>query len=76
MTHIDRDAEVFAENFDLELEVELEVGFLVELGEDVHDGHGPGVGGLEDAALHARLDDLGHEGHHIEQLGLPLVVGF
>ena len=75
-THINGDTEVFAEDFDLKLEVELKVGFLVKLSQHIHDGHGPGVGGLEDTALHARLDHLGDEGHHVEELCLALVVGF
>lgn len=45
------DVERLAEDLDLELEVELEFGKLVELDEEAEDGHEPGVGGLEDARL-------------------------
>ena len=52
-THIDVDGEVLTEDLDLKLEVKLEVWFLVQLSQHVHDGHRPGTG---------RPEDLEHRG--------------
>lgn len=56
------DVETLAEDFNLELEVELEFGELVELDEEAEDGHEPRVGRFEDPRLGALLEDLADEG--------------
>ena len=70
------DGERFAENFDLELEVQLEVVFLVKLSQKIHDAHRPWGGWFEDFALCARFENLGRERHDVEQLLLANLVGF
>lgn len=56
------DAEGLAENLDLELEVELELGKMVELDEQAEDRHQPRVRGLEDPGARGLLEDLADEG--------------
>ena len=75
-TYININYQVFAEHFDLELEVELEVGFLVQLGKNVHDAERPGVGRPEHLAVDAALHHLGNERHHVQQLLWAFVVRF
>ena len=68
VTHSDLQVEMFAEDFDLKPEVELEVWHGVKLAENTHDGHGPGIRRLEHTTLGTRLEHFGNEWYNIEQL--------
>lgn len=54
----------------------LEIVLLMELSQNVHDGHGPGVLGSEDHAPQTGLQNFGHKGNHIQELLLSLHVRF
>ena len=47
-THIQLNLQLSAEHFDLELQIQLEVGRGVHLGENGHDAHEPGIRLLKD----------------------------
>ena len=70
------DAQRLAQDLDLELQVQLQVVLLVQLGQQVHDAHGPGGGRFEDLALGAGLEDLGNERYDVEEFLLPDLVRF
>lgn len=53
-----------AENFDFELEVQFQVGAVIELGKYFENGHHPRVRGLKDLALRPLLQNLAHKRNH------------
>ena len=76
LTYIDIDDQVLAEHFDLELEIKLEIGLLMQLSQYIHNTQRPGVGWPEHLAVGAALHHFGHEWHDVEEFLRALVVGF
>ena len=68
VTHSNLQVEMFAENFNLESEVELEVWNRVKFAENSHDCHGPGIGRFEHATIGTRLKHFSNKWHNIEKL--------
>ncbi|RNA24403.1 hypothetical protein BpHYR1_020999 [Brachionus plicatilis] len=70
---LDFDVQIFAQHLDLELVIELEIGLVVQLDQHTDDRVEPRIGRLEHLALAGRLEHLGHERHHEQQLGRALL---
>ena len=66
--------ERLAEDLDFELEVQLQVGLLVQFGQHVHQAQRPRIGRLEHFTLGARLEHFGDKRHDVQQLLLAFVV--
>ena len=60
---------------DLELEVELEIWLGVELGQQVHEAHGPGTGRLEHLAKQVQIKSYTYRYMYLTTM-LPTTVYF